>query len=175
MSQKHVEWGKMAHEGSVWEIPGLVDALRRQAKPKVYTAAELAKQLSERFGVLISRNAVMGKCWREGIPLRGRKGPEPKAPSAPKPPKPQAIINEYLKTPRIKRSELLQCDEPEPRGDVADGCRWMHGDATDRNYCGAPTVRFGISWCHHHCARVWNPATPAQVAKFAKFVTWRAA
>ena len=48
MSKKHVEWGKMAHEGSVWEIPGLVDALRRQAKPEVYTAAELAKQLSER-------------------------------------------------------------------------------------------------------------------------------
>jgi hypothetical protein len=72
-------------------------------------------------------------------------------------------------------SALLQCDEPEPRGDVADGCRWLHGPAEDRNYCGAPTVRFGLSWCHHHAARVWNPATPAQVAKFAKFVTWRAA
>lgn len=162
MSQKH----------TFWERPGVVEVLRAAAAPGIYTASELASLLSERFGVDISRNAVMGKCWRENIPLRGRKGPEPKAP---KPPKPQAIINEYLKTPRIKRSELLQCDEPEPRGDVADGCRWMHGDATDRVFCGAPTVRFGISWCHHHCARVWNPATPAQVAKFAKFVTWRAA
>ncbi len=157
---------------SVWETPGLVEALRKQAAPGVFTASELAMQLSERFSIELSRNAIMGKCWRENIPLRGRKGPEPKAP---KHPKPQAIINEHLKTPRIKRSALLKCDEPEPRGDVADGCRWMHGDATDRVFCGAPTVRFGISWCHHHCARVWNPATPAQVARFAKFVTWRAA
>jgi hypothetical protein len=171
MSSKHAEWGRMAHEGSVWEIPGLVDALRRQAKPEVYTAAELAKQLSERFGVLISRNAVMGKCWRENIPLRGRKGPEPR----PKPPKPMKVIQEYLKAPRVKRSSLLKCDEPEPKGDTPEGCRWMHGPAEDRVFCGAPTVRWGVSWCHHHCARVWNPATPAQTAKFAKFVTWRAA
>lgn len=175
MSRKHVEWGKMAHEGSVWEIPGLVDALRRQAKPEVFTAAELAKQLSERFGVLISRNAVMGKCWREGIPLRGRRGPEPKAPKVPKPPKPQAVINEYLRTPRVRLDQTKYRDEPQPLGDVDKGCRFMHGPALERIFCGAPTVRFGISWCHHHCARVWNPATPAQVAKFAKFVTWRAA
>jgi hypothetical protein len=165
MSQKH----------TFWERPGVVEVLRAAAAPGIYTASELATLLSERFNVDISRNAVMGKCWREGIPLRGRRGPEPKAPSVPKPHKPQAIINEYLKAPRIKRSALLKCDEPEPRGDVADGCRWLHGPAEDRLFCGAPTVRFGISWCHHHCARVWNPATPAQVAKFAKFVTWRAA
>ena len=160
------------HTISVWETPGLVKALRAAAAPGIHTASELAAIMSERFSVELTRNAIMGKCWRDNIPLRGRKGPEPKAP---KPPKPQAIINEYLKAPRIKRSALLQCDEPEPKGDVSEGCRWMHGDARDRNYCGAEVVRFGISWCHHHCARVWNPATPSQVAKFAKFVTWRAA
>lgn len=141
----------MRFTSSVWETPGLMDVLREMAAPGIHSAAELAMLLNERFSLELTRNAIMGKCWREGIPLRGRKGPEPKQ-----------------KTPRPR-------DEPEPRGDVADGCRWMHGDASDRNFCGAPTVRFGISWCHHHCARVWNPATPAQVAKFAKFVTWRAA
>ena len=162
MSQKH----------TFWERPGVVEVLRAAAAPGIYTASELASLLSERFGVDISRNAVMGKCWRDNIPLRARTAPKPKAPRQPKP---LAVIQEYLKAPRVKRSALLQCDEPEPRGDVSDGCRWLHDDATDRNFCGAPTVRFGISWCHHHCARVWNPATPAQVAKFAKFVTWRAA
>ena len=162
MSQKH----------TFWERPGVVEVLRAAAAPGIYTASELASLLSERFGVDISRNAVMGKCWRDNIPLRPRTAPKPKAPRQPKP---LAVIQEYLKAPRVKRSTLLQCDEPEPRGDVADGCRWLHGPAEDRLFCGAPTVRFGISWCHHHCARVWNPATPAQVAKFAKFVTWRAA
>lgn len=84
---------------SVWETPGLVEALRKQAAPGVFTASELAMQLSERFSIELSRNAIMGKCWRENIPLRGRKGPEPKAPSAPKPPKPQAIINELFEGP----------------------------------------------------------------------------
>ena len=161
------------HTVSVWETPGLVDALRAQAAPGIFSAAELAAQLSHRFSVELSRNAIMGKCWRDNIPLRGRKGPEPKAP---KPPKPQAIIQEYLKTPRIKRSALLKCDEPEPRGDVADGCRFMHGDASLRNFCGAPTVRFGLSWCHHHSARVWNPTAPSKVERtLSGFVTWRAA
>ncbi len=162
----------MSQKRTFWERPGVVEVLRAAAAPGIYTASELASLLSERFNVDISRNAVMGKCWRDNIPLRPRTAPKPKAPRQPKP---LAVIQEYLKAPRVKRSTLLQCDEPEPRGDVADGCRWMHGDATDRNFCGAPTVRWGISWCHHHCARVWNPATPAQVAKFAKFVTWRAA
>lgn len=173
MSRKHAEWGSMAHEGSVWETPGLTKALRACAAPGIYTAAELAAELSARFHVELSRNAIMGKCWRDGIPLRGRKGPEPKTP---KHPKPQAIINEHLKTPRIKRRALLKCDEPEPRGDVADGCRWLHDDASLRNFCGAPTVRFGISWCHHHAARVWNPTAPSKVErKLSGFVTWRAA
>lgn len=162
MSQKH----------TFWERPGVVEVLRAAAAPGIYTASELASLLSERFNVDISRNAVMGKCWRDNIPLRPRTAPKPKAPRQPKP---LAVIQEYLKAPRVKRSALLKRDEPEPRGDVAEGCRWLHGPAEDRLFCGAPTVRFGISWCHHHCARVWNPATPAQVAKFAKFVTWRAA
>jgi len=162
-----------------WQVPGVIEALREEAAMGLHSAAQLADRLNRKFGIYLTRNAVMGKCFRDGIPLRSKKEAISgglsgnRVPKMPR--KPQAIIQEYLKAPRVKRSTLLQCDEPEPRGDVADGCRWLHGPAEDRLFCGAPTVRWGISWCHHHCARVWNPATPAQVAKFAKFVTWRAA
>jgi hypothetical protein len=162
----------MSNKYTVWERPGVVEALKAAAAPGIYTAFELAVLLSQRFDCDISRNAVMGKCWRLNIPLRGRTAPKPQAV---KPNKPLAVIQQYLKAPRVKRSTLLKCDEPEPKGDTPEGCRWLHGDAEDRNFCGAPTVRWGVSWCHHHCARVWNPATPAQTAKFQKFVTWRAA
>lgn len=159
----------MRFTSSVWETPGLMKALRGFAALGVHSAAELTLLMNERFSLELSRNAIMGKCWREGIPLREKRGTIPcrTRTITRRPPPPKAEL--------IKRSALLQCDEPEPRGDVADGCRWLHGPAEDRLFCGAPTVRWGISWCHHHCARVWNPATPAQVAKFAKFVTWRAA
>jgi len=162
----------MSNKYTVWERPGVVEALKAAAAPGIYTAFELAVLLSQRFDCDISRNAVMGKCWRLNIPLRGRTAPKPQAV---KPNKPLAVIQEYLKAPRVKRSTLLKCDEPEPKGNTPEGCRWLHGDAEDRNFCGTPTVRWGVSWCHHHCARVWNPATPAQTAKFQKFVTWRAA
>jgi len=162
-----------------WKVPGVIEALREEAAMGVYSAAQLASLLSRRFNIDLTRNAVMGKCFRDGIPLRskiGLKGTSTACRPAPKPPKPKTIINEYLKTPRIKRSALLKCDEPEPRGDVADGCRWLHGPAEDRNFCGAPTVRFGLSWCHHHAARVWNPTAPSLVErKLSGFVTWRAA
>lgn len=156
---------------SVWETPGLNEALRACAAPGIYSAAELAYELSQRFHVEISRNAIMGKCWREGIPLRGRKGPEPK-PKVSSPPRPRGLLPKRISVARIAKSNPL---EPDPRGDVDDGCRWMHGDADARNFCGAPTVRFGISWCPHHCTRVWNATTAEQVRRFNRFVTWRAA
>ncbi len=142
---------------SIWDTPGLMDALRELAGMREHSAAVISRILSKQFKLPITRNAVIGRMHRSK--LRGGFG------------KQRPGTNPKRTAPVFKADP----NEPTPRGDVPCGCRWMHGPASDRNFCGAPTVRFGISWCHHHCARVWNPATPAQVAKFAKFVTWRAA
>jgi len=143
----------MSNKYTVWERPGVVEALKAAAAPGIYTAFELAALLSQRFDCDISRNAVMGKCWRLNIPLRGRTAPKPKAV---KPNKPLAVIQQYLKAPRVKRSTLLKCDEPEPkpRGDVDDGCRFMHGSALERLFCGAQKA-VG-SWCEYHAAVVFS-------------------
>ena len=138
----------------------LVGELRALADTQLYSASQMAKMLSARFGIPITRNALIGKCSRNNIALRGSK---------------KMPMEDWRKAKAAPKPIKVAIPDPSPIGDVPGGCRWIHGDALDRLFCGAPTVRWGISWCHHHCARVWNPATPAQVAKFAKFVTWRAA
>jgi hypothetical protein len=162
----------MSNKYTVWDRPGVVEALKAAAAPGIYTAFELSALLSQRFDCDISRNAVMGKCWRLNIPLRGRTAPKPKAV---KPNKPLAVIQEYLKAPRISLKNIPNCPEPEPKGDTSKGCRWMHGDATDRNFCGADVVRFGTSWCAHHSHRVWAGPSASLVRVVVKNTSWRAA
>ena len=45
--------------------------------------------------------------------------------------------------------------EPTPLGDVEGGCQWLHGEATDRLFCGHPREQLS-SYCTHHRQRCWQ-------------------
>lgn len=52
--------------------------------------------------------------------------------------------------------EPIVLTEPVPAGETTlDGCQWLHGEAVERNFCGAP-VMFNRSWCPYHYGVVFN-------------------
>ena len=140
----------MRNKVSVWDEPGVMEALMEIASIQKYSAAEIAVMLSKRFNLNISRNSVIGRMSRNNIALRGKKN-RPTL-SAPKPIRCKGVAKPAREVRERKPDPL----EPQPLGDVDTGCRWIAGDALDRNFCGAETTEYGTSWCEYHSRRVWN-------------------
>jgi hypothetical protein len=153
----------MHNRSSPWDEPGVLQALLELAALRQYSAGEISVKLSKRFNVDISRGSVIGKMFRENIPTRGKKN-RPTL-SAPKPIRCKGVARPAREVRERKPDPL----EPQPLGDVDHGCRYLHGDALDRNFCGAPTTEYGTSWCEYHSMRVWN------FAPRVKFISRRAA
>lgn len=76
----------------------------------------------------VSRNAVIGKVHR--LKLTGR----------PSPIKQQRVIT----AADVRCEDVVADASPAPRT-----CRFLHGDALEHNYCGAPVHTAG-SWCEDH-------------------------
>lgn len=133
----------------------LVGELRALADTQLYSASQMAKMLSARFGIPITRNALIGKCSRNNIALRGSK---------------KMPMEDWRKAKAAPKPIKVAIPDPSPIGDVPGGCRWIHGDALDRLFCGAPATHG--SWCAHHAKRVWAPQPrgefkPALKSRFA--------
>lgn len=138
------------------------------------TASAIAKELSIETN-LVSRNAVIGKAHRMGLPARQNRIPDPESkrsgrlrrrterlvgrPNHPKQPTPAAA------SPPSTPAQLPQ-DPPEPAeidvpgcGIVShgvgiaelkiDSCRWIEGSPSDAIYCGAASEPQG-SYCTAH-------------------------
>lgn len=151
----------------IWD-DRIFEAMRALADTQIYSAAQMAHLLSARFGITITRNALIGKCSRHGIALRGSKKSTLELPKVTTtPPKRRLMHPQAMKAPKAVKVSI---PEPLPAGDVPDGCRWLHGEALKRIFCGAP-IHSG-SWCQHHAKRVWAPQPrteykPALKSRFA--------
>jgi GcrA cell cycle regulator len=110
-----------------------------------------ASQMAERLG--ISRNAVLGKANRLGLPTHKAKSAKP----APKP------IPKAKKLPPV----LPIVDEPAPPAELQfvgvsllelgpHDCRYPQGDAVPYRFCGQPK-REGSSYCPYHHALSYHP------------------
>lgn len=131
------------------------------------TASQIARELNEKFGGYVSRNAVIGKASRIGLigrpnPIRSR-NPEATAEkhkAAARLPRKanrdegaRAVIDARQRT----AAPLAQVAvKPTPRSFPVPlkaspfrTCQYLHGEAKLRNFCGAPTV-LGHSWCEAH-------------------------
>lgn len=147
----------------------LMGELRALADTQLYSASQMAKMLSARFGIPITRNALIGKCSRNKIALRGSKKMPMEDWRKALRPAPQRAKS-YPKAKAAPKPIKVAIPEPRPIGDMPGGCKWMHGDALDRLFCGAPATHG--SWCAHHAKRVWAPQPrgefkPALKSRFA--------
>ena len=111
-----------------------------------------ASQVGRAMGV--SRNTIIGKAWRLKIAWGhgvrwGREHLKPKR-IRPRKAKPMAPVVIIVETPEPVLTE------PMPAGETGlDGCQWLHGEAVERNFCGAP-VMFNRSWCAYHYGVVFD-------------------
>jgi len=126
------------------------DELKRR-----WLAGESALQIAVRLGDT-TRNAVMGKLHRLGIPspkLHPHDGARRPRISIPKPrPKPPVInVGPPVKT---ENGYITLAD-------LKDGmCKWPIGDPQDDDFhfCGRPSVEHR-SYCGGHCAAAYRPNT----------------
>lgn len=114
---------------------------------KGYNADTAAVEMG-RTGVQVSPNAIVGKCYRLGLPFPGRsQKPKP-------PPKPKPVVVVRASPP------------PLPILKSGSRCQYILGEASDREFCGQPVVanpfsRAGFaSWCEAHLKVVFQKPKP---------------
>jgi GcrA cell cycle regulator len=138
---------------------------------KDISAALIAHRLSHKFGVVISRNAILGKAHRLGLPSRREASPSKKrrVPTLRKPPAPRKRIVEPklaanaivdINIPFVQRRSLLEL--------TSKTCKWPVGDPHEPGFffCGAEPVE-GCVYCAGHMARAYQkPAARKSLQPF---------
>ena len=146
-------------------------------------AGEIALQILQRYKQAYTRNAIIGKAHRMGLPKRGRlfkaESQKPKAErthpiSLPKAEKPKAFkMNPQNHTIAPAPSQPLWQPEPEPDNIVPigqgcsllqlenDKCHWPLGDPQQKDFffCGGKAVS-GLLYCGYHARIAYNPREP---------------
>lgn len=139
---------------TIWN-PIIVEELR-QMRAAGHTALRAAAMLNRKYGLDVTRNAVMGKWHRMGLsaPTAHRVGPKPPKPrSTPfqfgKPTSTTAI--EPVPFKEIEQPAIAPPHEQKSIMDLDDRfklCRYPHG-LKAYSYCARPTVP-GTSYCIDH-------------------------
>ena len=113
------------------------------------SGAEIEKAFLEVRGEKASRNAIVGKLNRLGVPSPRRAGAVSQTPI-------RAPIDPARYTPRP-----ATVSSPSPV--TADGCKWPIGDPLSEDYrsCGRPT-QDGRSYCTEHHNIAHPPRKPRQ-------------
>jgi GcrA cell cycle regulator len=145
--------------GNIW-TDGMIRAFASLHRdPKQLSFTEIARLLSETFGVELTRNACIGKARRLGLPMRD---------NTPRPPR-----QRYLKPVKVERVEApiepIEARLPELR--LTEGltilqlregdCKWPLGETYARppfQYCGEPSL-LGRSYCVTHMAKATGGRT----------------
>mgnify|MGYP007083429882 FL=1 len=153
---------------TIWTADIVSDLRKMHAEG--HSASEAARMLSKRYGLEITRNAVMGKLFRMGLsapdnPRQGRKPPPPRskifqfgAPISTTPLKPVPFkeIERPAIAPPHEQKEFMELD------DRFKVCRYPHG-LKAYSYCARPTVP-GTSYCEDHLRACYTvPPAKARV------------
>ncbi len=119
-----------------------------------------ASTIAEKLGEGVSRNAVIGKAHRMGLPARPSpvKGADSEAVEGDSEagggvPKPRAPAKPRVKVARVQLTSLLELSEKI--------CKWPigHPGDSDFHFCGKPS-QTGFPYCGEHCAVAYQAQMP---------------
>ena len=150
----------------IW-TPERIEILQKLAS-ELLSAAEIARA----FGGLFTRNAIIGKCRRNGIELCGSQVRRPSGPSIPSiaitaSSKHQGVRMDMMaeKIASAHLRHILAAPVPSPDDCVNPvrfmdlerwHCRWIEGEpSADAMCCGARRVD-GMSYCSAHAQRAYR-------------------
>lgn len=124
-------------------------------------AGRSATEIAQEMGGGVTRNGVLGKCFR--LKLRAVNGPIGSKPKRQYPPRKPRLRNRYVAL--SPRQIEFRSRETEPFPGIIGitlseigpmQCRWIEGD--NALFCGNETD--GGSWCPHHRAICFTTAQP---------------
>jgi len=165
----------------LWPHTGDIDKMSWTAErigelEKLWAEGHSTAEIGRRLGV--SKNAVVGKAHRMGLPGRqspidaARRKPRKAAAPCPRPAKPAAAVRPAAPKPAAKPEVPAQAAAkpaaaaPRPKARKAHSgpsCQWPFGDPRqpDFHFCGAPAAA-GKPYCDAHCAVAYNRVSAAQ-------------
>lgn len=135
------------------------------------TGKQIARALSIEFGISYTRNSVISQAARAGLQFKNKsRRPAFVSQRVTIGSTKVAAVPSFPK-PGNYRSDVDYVPEPDPAGDVATGCRWLHGEPTDRAFCGADTFR-SSNYCQHHFARAFDQPPDHDERKLGRLAKW---
>jgi hypothetical protein len=144
-------------ERGPWLKPGITERLEELHAVLgmgELSMGEIANRLSDEFGATVTRNAVIGRCRRQGLPKRmALKWSKPAPPRKRKKRRPRRRLV-------IDLPPILPVEPAPPNGTPLTiyqlndkNCHWPLGPVDDRPpylFCGKPAVHEGCPWCGEH-------------------------
>jgi GcrA cell cycle regulator len=149
------------------------------------SASQIALAINEDFGLGFTRDMVLGRARRVGLPAKAKRGGErieggarqksharpaappkpraearPKKPAKPAPaPRPVITIEPGQACKPLAQSRRLRFEAI----DFTSQCRWplWDGNSAPRLYCAAD-IEVGRPYCPHHCAMAYRPSVSAK-------------
>lgn len=125
------------------------------------SASLIASELSKMARQSLTRNSIIGKVRRLGLPFRipTCRIPYPPRPKREAKPTVKRVKNRFVFSDKLKVDKAQQADDIARVLSVIDlephHCRWPVGEPL-QGFCGCNKVP-GTSYCEHHAARAFNP------------------
>lgn len=145
---------------NIWTYAMVKHFVQLHRDPRDYSFGQMSRMMSEEFNITLTRNALIGKARRLGLPMRDQTKP-PRKPIGKTMIKARTMREIEAPIPAIIDVQL-------PGLHVVSGlniyqtthrdCKWPLGEMLDRPpyvYCGNPVVD-GCPYCKKHATRAFN-------------------